>query len=171
MTGIDIFLGSGNEDDDDDDDEDGNVEGVQEFVKKRWNLNARFRDDRSTDRLRPDTFDLVNSRLLAEGINASRWPSYVRDLKHMLKEGGWLQMVELQFHCQSSAGLLRDESYLTRWWQWYASTLERMGKNPRIGRDLPRILAAEGFENVGVRSLMLPIGDWSQGMTMYSMPS
>lgn len=59
-------------------------------------MNARFPDDRGSDRLRRETFDLINSRLLAEGINSERWPSFVRELKQMLKPGGWLQMVELQ---------------------------------------------------------------------------
>lgn len=164
MTGVDIFLGRPVEDDDDDDDDNGNrSEGVQEFERKRWNLNARFRDDRSEDRLRPETFDLINSRLLAEGINAERWPSYIRELKQMLKPGGWLQLVEPQLHFQSSTGRLSDDSNLSRWWQWYARTQERMGKNPRIGRTLPQLLSADGFENIRHLSLDLPIGDWMPG--------
>lgn len=168
MTGVDIFLGRRPDDDNDDDDDNSNgnngVEAVQEFVKKRWNLNARFRDDSSEDRLRPETFDLINSRLLAEGINADRWQSYVRELKQMLKPGGWLQMVELQLLFQDSTGQLGDDSNLTRWWQWYSYTLGRMGKNPRIGRELSQHLTDAGFENVRNHILDLPIGDWKPGM-------
>ncbi|MCJ1277787.1 hypothetical protein MMC21_005601 [Puttea exsequens] len=29
----------------------------------------------------PNTFDLVQSRMVGGGINASRWPSYLRDIK------------------------------------------------------------------------------------------
>ena len=29
----------------------------------------------------PDTFDLIHSRMVCAGINASRWPTYIRDLK------------------------------------------------------------------------------------------
>ena len=176
VTGVDIFLSQDR--DEDDDDEDGNdsngnghVEGVQEFVKKRWNLNAPFREDRSPDRLRPETFDLINSRLLAEGINAARWSSYVRDLKHLLKPGGWLQMVEIQYPFQSYNGSLPEQSFLNRWWQWYSWALQQMGKNPRIGRDLQGLLTAERFEHVSGFNLDLPIGTWNPSMlfrTLYS---
>ena len=167
VTGVDIFFGRGRDpNDEDEDDENGGNNGVQEYIKKRWNLNARFREDRSDDRLRPETFDLVNSRLLAEGIDADRWPLYIRELKHLLKPGGWLQMVELQLHFQSDAGLLSDDSCLTRWWQWYSNTMQQMRKNPRIGRDLQRLLTAEGFNNITARSLDLPIGSWRSGKVM-----
>ena len=170
VTGVDIFLDRPADDDDENGNGNGNgnngVEAVQEFVKKRWNLNARFRDDRSEDRLRPETFDLINSRLLAEGINADRWPSYIRELKQMLKPGGWLQMVEMDLLFQSSSGRLRDDSHLSRWWQWYSHLLPRMGKNPRIGRELDRLLREEGFENVRYLVLDLPIGDWKEGIVL-----
>lgn len=29
----------------------------------------------------PNTFDLVHSRLVGGGINRTRWPSYLRDIK------------------------------------------------------------------------------------------
>lgn len=29
----------------------------------------------------PNTFDLVQSRMVAGGINTARWPSYLRDIK------------------------------------------------------------------------------------------
>ena len=168
VTGIDVVLRQSDDDEEEVDSEDGSANGngnggVEEYVKKRWNLNASFRDDRSADRLGPESFDLINSRLLAEGINADRWSSYVRELKLLLRPGGWLQMVEIQLPFQSSSGRLNDDSCLTRWWQWYSWALQRMGKNVRIGRELQRLLATEGFTNVTARSIDLPIGDWNSG--------
>lgn len=167
MTGVDIFLGQSESDDSEDGEgSNGNgndVEPVQEYVKKRWNLNASFREDRSEDRLRPESFDLINSRYLADGINANRWSSYVRELKYLLKPGGWLQMVEIQFPFQSSSGLLPDNSCLTRWWQWYSRALDRMSKNVRVGRELGQLLTTHGFQHVRAISHDLPIGDWNPG--------
>ena len=114
--------------------------------------------------MKPETFDLVNSRLLAEGINADRWPSYIKELRQVLKRGGWLQMVEVQLHFQSSTGRLSDNSNLTRWWQWYTHGMQLMNKNARIARDLGGLLTAEGFENVRSLSLDLPIGGWNTSM-------
>lgn len=182
VTGVDIYFGRGVEEDDEDpEEEEDEPDAVQEFVKKRWNLNARFREDRSDDRLLTDSFDLINSRLLAEGINADRWESYVRDLHHMLKPGhGWLQMVELQLHIQSWNGRLRADSCLTksvcmyavlspladsiaRWWQWYDSKMAWMRKDPRIGRRLQQLLRNQDFADVQAGSIDLPLGEWWTG--------
>ncbi len=176
MTGVDVYFGravdeNDEDDDNDEDDEEGDDDDdspVQEYVKKRWNLNAPFRDDRSSEPLRPESFDLINSRQLAEGINASRWSSYIRELKYMLKHGGWLQMVELEPMIQSSAGLLNESSYLTQWWQRYSSTMGRMGKNPRIGRELRQLLQAEGFAHLHGGTIDLPIGSWRSGVSQVS---
>ncbi|KAI4163323.1 MAG: hypothetical protein LQ342_003058 [Letrouitia transgressa] len=34
-------------------------------------------------------FDVVHSRLVGGGINRTRWPNYLRDIKRVLKPGGW----------------------------------------------------------------------------------
>lgn len=97
VIGIDIFTGQGNNGDDDNDspeDSDSEEEGIEEYIKTRFNMNAPFREER-TGVLRPEKFHLINSRLLADGINASRWATYVKDLKAVLCPGGWLQMVEI----------------------------------------------------------------------------
>ena len=167
VTGVDIFLNRenvGDDDDSDDDDDGGEAEGIQEFVKKRWNLNASFRDDRSEDRLRPETFDLINSRLLAEGIQTNRWESYVGQLKEMLKPGGWLQMLEIDLSFQSWAGLpVYQQTRLDHWWQLYARRLEDMGKDVRIGGRLRSRLRDARFVGVEGRTITVPIGDWNPG--------
>ncbi|KAK0943640.1 hypothetical protein LTR29_004812 [Friedmanniomyces endolithicus] len=166
VVGVDIYLGSrdDDEDDDDDDDEEEN-DGLQEFEKKRWNLNAPFRTDTSTSRLRREQFDLINSRFLAEGISTNRWSSYVRELKELLKPGGWLQMVELELVFQSDNGRLapRPSEPLFVWSEWYRHTMEQCGKNPRIGRSLGQLLRTEGFDNVLSGSRRLEIGTWNSG--------
>ena len=163
ITGVDIYLGE----EDDEDNSNGNgadFNAVQEFIKKRWNLNAPFSRDRSEDRLVPDSFDLINSRYLAEGINADRWTTYVRELGILLKPGGWLQMVEIQFPFQSQSGRLPDDSYLRRWWDWYAWTLERLGKNVRIGRELEqRMRGEQRFRQVRAQAIDVPVGEWNPG--------
>ncbi|EMC93131.1 hypothetical protein BAUCODRAFT_36800 [Baudoinia panamericana UAMH 10762] len=164
VTGVDIYLGDGTDDEEDpEDDDDSDGDGVEEFVKKRWNLNAAFRHDRSASRLLPESFDLINSRFLAEGIHRSRWPSYIRDLKLLLKPGGWVQMVELELLFQSENGRLATNSSepLIRWSEVYRDTMLRNNKDPRIGRQMGNLLNTAGFERVFTRSLRLNIGAWS----------
>lgn len=130
--GIDIYTGEGNSEEDSDE-EDSGEEGVALFVKKRWNLNASFKTSRDPD-LRPETFHLINSRFLTDGLNAGRWQEYVKELKDLLKPGGWLQMVETHNLFQSDSG--QTPAFLERWWQYYQDTMTRMGKNPRVGPTL-----------------------------------
>ncbi|KAI1116905.1 S-adenosyl-L-methionine-dependent methyltransferase [Nemania sp. NC0429] len=53
-------------------------------------------------------FDLVNSRLVAGGINSERWTGYIRDIYRCLRPGGWVQMVEIDFNAQSDNGALAE---------------------------------------------------------------
>lgn len=161
VTGIDVFTGQGNSDDDEDEDEQDNEYGIESFIRKRWNLNIPFRQDTSSDRLRPETFDLINSRMLADGINANRWETYVRELCALLKPNGWLQMVELHAIFQSDSG--RDAPFLSRWWDWYSQKLLQMGKNPRIASQLKALMISAGFTDVQYYVSRLPIGNWDPG--------
>ncbi|GIZ43200.1 hypothetical protein CKM354_000643500 [Cercospora kikuchii] len=158
VTGIDIFTGQGNSDEDDDDDDEEEDAGIESFIRRRWNLNASFREDTSHDHLKPETFDLINSRLLSDGINADRWPSYVRELYVLLKPDGWLQMVEGQALFQSDSG--RDAPFLSRWWEWYREKMIQMRKNPRIASQLGTLMTNAGFKDVHYHVARLPLGNW-----------
>ncbi|TKA65407.1 hypothetical protein B0A55_10746 [Friedmanniomyces simplex] len=169
VVGVDIYLGNrdDDEDDDDDDDDDGNNDGVQEFERKRWNLNAPFRADPSPSQLKREQFDLVNSRFLAEGINADRWPTYIRELKKLLKPGGWLQMVELELVFQSDNGRLAPNASepLYVWSEWYRHAMTQRNKNPRVGQLLGQYLQTEGFDNVWSGPQRLEIGRWNSAFS------
>lgn len=56
----------------------------------------------------PNHFDLVHSRLMAGGINADRWATYMADILRVLRPGGWCQMVEIYYNAQSDNGTLTD---------------------------------------------------------------
>jgi hypothetical protein len=51
-------------------------------------------------------FDLVHSQMMAGGIHANRWRSYIRDIFRVTRPGGWCQMVEIYFNAQSDNGSL-----------------------------------------------------------------
>ncbi|KXT18668.1 hypothetical protein AC579_2668 [Pseudocercospora musae] len=162
-TGVDIFTGVGDDEVDNDDDvadEDEEERGIEVFTKKRWNLNAPFREDRSEDRLTPQTFDLINSRLLADGIDNDRWPSFVRDLHALLKPNGWVQMVEFHSMFQSSTG--RPTVFLQDWWNRYARILQVTRKDPRVGPRLRQLMANAGFVDIQYRQIPCPMGAWDQ---------
>jgi hypothetical protein len=162
VTGVDVYFGDGTEDSGSDSDEE---DAVQEYVQKRWNLNASFRADTSPTRLRPEQFDLINSRFLSEGINADRWPSLIRELRALLKPGGWLQMVELELRFQSDNGRLQQSNNepLYLWGECYRTRMQQLGKDPRIGARLVHYLQREAFDTISSRVVQLQIGSWNRG--------
>ncbi|KAJ5334059.1 uncharacterized protein N7506_007842 [Penicillium brevicompactum] len=119
-------------------------------------------------------FDLVHSRLLATGINRSRWPSYLHDIVRcdpyqpgltqavlrVLKRGGWVQMVEIYFNVQSDNGSLTDEHALRKWSIQYLRALEDR-KDLRIGSKLRNLMTEAGFVEVDTKMIPLPLSAWS----------
>lgn len=165
VVGIDLFTGQGNSDEDEDEEDDEDGDGIESFIRKRWNLNIPLRQDTSSDRLRPETFDLINSRMLIDGINGNRWETYVRELYALLKPNGWLQMVEFHAIFQSDSG--RDAPFLSRWWDWYSQKLLQMGKNPRIASQLKPLMVNAGFTDVHYHVSRLPVGNWDPGSSPF----
>jgi ubiquinone/menaquinone biosynthesis C-methylase UbiE len=109
----------------------------------------------------PRHFDLINSRLVAGGINSARWTEYIRDIYQCLKPGGWVQMVEIDFNAQSDNGaILRVDSALRQWSETYLRVMEQC-KNPRAPRRLGAWLRNTGFTDVDERMIPLPMCAWS----------
>jgi hypothetical protein len=156
---VDIFTGQGDDEDEENDDE--GETGIELFVKKRWNLNASFREDKSEDALKPETFDFINSRMLADGIDRDRWPTYVKELHALLRPDGWLQMIETHPLFQSDSG--REAPALQRWFEWYIEAMNRMNKDARVGARLRELMIDAGFRDVRYSVVKMPIGMWDRG--------
>jgi hypothetical protein len=171
VTGVDLFLGDDDEDDDDDDGENSHNNHFEEYERKRWNMNAPFRDAHSSSRLRIEYFHLINSRFLADGINADRWSSYIRELKAMLRRGGWLQMMELELRFQSDNGRLAPNIHepLYAWSQRYRNSMQQRNKDPRIGQRLESYMQAAGFADVNYQAVRLEVGGWNSNASEHSV--
>ncbi|KAL4916958.1 S-adenosyl-L-methionine-dependent methyltransferase [Aspergillus aurantiobrunneus] len=112
----------------------------------------------------PNYFDLVHSRLLAAGINRSRWPSYIRDIKRILKPGGWVQMVEIYFNVQSDNGSINERHALRQWSSQLMRSMEEI-KDLRVGTRLKTLLMASGFTEVDSKMIPLPLSAWPDNPT------
>ncbi|KAL4987232.1 S-adenosyl-L-methionine-dependent methyltransferase [Aspergillus falconensis] len=108
-------------------------------------------------------FDLVHSRLLAAGINRSRWPSYIQDIKRVLKPGGWVQLVEIYFNVQSDNGSITENHALRQWSSQLMRSMEEI-KDLRVGTRLKTLLTAEGFREVDTKMIPLPLSAWPNSM-------
>ncbi|CAM1511602.1 Fc.00g091150.m01.CDS01 [Cosmosporella sp. VM-42] len=104
-------------------------------------LNGRFT-------FRSNYFDVVHSQMMAGGIHANRWRSYIRDIFKVLKPGGWCQMVEIYFNAQSDNGTLTREGV-----QPY--------KDPRAPLQISNWMRSAGFTEIESRLLSLPMCAWS----------
>ncbi|KAL7627643.1 hypothetical protein AAE478_001836 [Parahypoxylon ruwenzoriense] len=126
-------------------------------------------------------FDLINSRLVAGGIDRNRWHGYMRDILRCLRGGGWCQMVELDLNAQSDNGTLTDsEPEQNETWevtfliitdspighalrQWSDKYLQAMSqhKNPEAPRRIAHWMRQAGFTDVEERMIPLPMCGWS----------
>ncbi|KAF4592549.1 S-adenosyl-L-methionine-dependent methyltransferase [Ophiocordyceps camponoti-floridani] len=105
-------------------------------------------------------FDLVHSQMVAGGIHASRWPSYIQDMVRVLRPGGWCQMVEVYFNAQSDNGTLDQDDALSQWSREYLNTVHQY-KDPRAAMHLASWMRNAGLTEVESRVLTLPMCAWS----------
>jgi hypothetical protein len=122
-----------------------------------WDLN-----DNLTPTYSPNYYDLIHSRCVAPGIKRERWRSYLRDLRRLLKPGGWVQLVEYYYIFQSDSGLLTSEHALQQWGELFRAAMEQH-RDPRVARHLTELLSHAGFVDVHQMSYRVPIGLWPSG--------
>lgn len=125
-----------------------------------WNLNAPL-----TPTYQANTYDLIHSRFVAPGIDRTRWPDYVKDLRRLLRRNGWVQMVEYYYNFQSDSGLLTDNHAIRRWYAYYRRAMEAE-RDPRVGSRLQDLMRNAGLVDVQGLQYSLPIGPWSTGMAI-----
>ncbi|KFH43721.1 hypothetical protein ACRE_055480 [Hapsidospora chrysogenum ATCC 11550] len=108
---------------------------------------------------RSDRYDVVHSQMVAGGIHANRWRSYIRDIFRVLRPGGWCQMVEIYFNAQSDNGTLTragEDHALSRWSSHYLQAMHPY-KDPRAPLQLASWMRSAGFRDVESRLLTLPM--------------
>ncbi|OBT61537.1 hypothetical protein VE03_08882 [Pseudogymnoascus sp. 23342-1-I1] len=118
-------------------------------------LNRRFTFARNS-------FDIVHSQLVAGGINAARWTTYLRDLFRVTRPGGWCQMVEVYYQVQSYNGTLTDEHGLRQWSTRMFQSMEGL-KDLRMPLHLANAMRTAGFVDIDHRMIPLPTCAWSEG--------
>jgi SAM-dependent methyltransferase len=135
--------------------------GLQQFHKMAWNLNISLQNARN-EYVKPDMFDLINSRFLTDGINMDRWQSLIRECKRLLKPGCWLQMVEVRWQFDSPGD--QALSHLTEWSDAYMDALNGMQKDSKVTESrLEWFVRSAGFERVQKITRRIPVGNWRPG--------
>ena len=82
------------------------------------------------------------------------------DRVRVLKPGGWVQLVDYYYMCQSDNGSIDDTSALRQWSSNYIRALDAT-KDPRSALQLQGIFTAAGLVDVETRMIPLPLCGWS----------
>ena len=81
----------------------------------------------------------------------------------VLRPGGWVQMIECYFMCQSDNGSITDSHPLRRWSNNYIQSLGSI-KDPRAPLRLQSLFTAAGFTEIEHRMIQMPLCGWPDGM-------
>lgn len=102
----------------------------------------------------PDaSFDFVHQRYMIGAIPAERWPNTVGELMRLTRPGGWVELVE--------AGTSRGGgNALETVDKWVAAVLARRNLNIHLGARLGDFLQSAGLQDVTVREVPLPLGQY-----------
>ncbi|KAF2746339.1 S-adenosyl-L-methionine-dependent methyltransferase [Sporormia fimetaria CBS 119925] len=133
------------------------IDRPENLALVEYNLNDRLNDP---DVFQRKAYDLIHSRFVGPGIRASRWPSYIQDMKALLKPNGWIQIMEYYPNIQSWNGRLTPQSALTNWYGMYVSAMERARRNPRVGQRLHEYMTEARLRDIHVEMVHFPIGGW-----------
>ena len=83
-------------------------------------------------------------------------------MKRVLKPGGWVQMVECYYMCQSDNGSINDTHALRQWSNNYIRALDGI-KDLRAPLHFQTMFTAAGLTSVESRMIPLPLCGWSNG--------
>ncbi|KAI1624138.1 S-adenosyl-L-methionine-dependent methyltransferase [Exophiala viscosa] len=123
------------------------------------NLNDRL------DFAESESFDLIHSRFVADGIASSRWPNYFRDIYRLLKRNGWVQVTEWDFTFRSATGNSDALQALRVWSQLHAQSLGASSrpqgrKRGRVTEDCEAWMRMAGFVDVSADVRDIPTCPW-----------
>lgn len=102
----------------------------------------------------PDaSFDFVHQRYMIGAIPAERWPNTVSELMRLTRPGGWVELVEAGTS-RGGGGALETVD------KWVAAVLARRNLNIHLGARLGDFLQSAGLQDVTVREVPLPLGQY-----------
>ncbi|KAF8053742.1 S-adenosyl-L-methionine-dependent methyltransferase [Lyophyllum atratum] len=129
-------------------------------IQPEWVVpNVRFEvDDLEMDwTYRPDYFDFIHSRTLAQSIQD--WPRYLRQMHKHTKPGGYIELAE----CSTSL-YCDDDSFTGSALQLYADKFNKAAKMAGLifptGETLKTLVEDAGFVDVNLHAIKQPWGQW-----------
>ncbi|KAI8602654.1 hypothetical protein EDD21DRAFT_320085 [Dissophora ornata] len=101
-------------------------------------------------------FDFVYQRFLYLGLTVDDWPVALKELKRVMKPGGWIELFEPSMRVHRAGTRTREVM------QWCSRLLqeERGLDFDFAGEKMKRLCEEIGFHNVRLERLSIPLGSW-----------
>ncbi len=100
------------------------------------------------------TFDFVHQRLLLPTLPMQRLHFVLSELVRITTPAGWIELVEADINMQCGGSSHRKLV------EWAVEASRRYGIDPRLGTRVGEFLSMMKLENIEVRSVSLPVGQW-----------
>lgn len=100
------------------------------------------------------TFDFVHQRLLLPTLPMQRLHFVLSELVRITTPSGWIELVEADINMQCGGSSHRKLV------EWAVEASRRYGIDPRLGTRVGEFLSMMKLENIEVRSISLPVGQW-----------
>jgi ubiquinone/menaquinone biosynthesis C-methylase UbiE len=114
-----------------------------------------------------ESFDFVHSRMVAGGVSRLRWPGYLSDISRILRQNGWLQVMEWDMIFRSNNQRSDKIIALQQWAELYHQALD--ASRLATGRKLARVtqiedfMRAARFRDVSTQLIEVPTCGWHHG--------
>ncbi|TDZ32548.1 Secondary metabolism regulator LAE1 [Colletotrichum spinosum] len=107
-----------------------------------------------------DHFDFVHARNLEGCI--SDWVDFDKEALRCLKPGGYIEVIELDFHARSQNQTLPEDHVFNRWGKIMFEAFRKLGKTAEQHRDggIAKNLEAAGFTEIVAKKWPIPVGGW-----------
>jgi len=101
-----------------------------------------------------ERFDFVHQRLLFLAIPAHLWANELRELVHVTRLGGWIELVESEIVVHNGGPATN------RMGHWIIEVSRKRGIDASQIPNLGNYLSQAGLENISTTSVSVPIGHW-----------
>ena len=131
-------------------------------VQPRWvPPNVHFEvDDVEAAWTYAQKFDLIHCRSMYTAIRD--WPKLIEQAYEFTKPGGYIEFTDWDTKLQSPDNSVIEGSALHTHNKTYHKLAEDMGKDPDPGSKLEGWIRNQGFEDIRVKHVPIPLGTWAK---------
>ncbi|KAJ5826998.1 hypothetical protein N7447_003761 [Penicillium robsamsonii] len=105
-------------------------------------------------------FDYIHTRWLVGCL--FDWPLFFKRCYASMEEGGWMEVLDIGFPCQSADGSLFPNSAIPEWNDLLVKAAKISGRELTVAAKFGEFMREAGFKNVTVIEKRLPQNPWPE---------